>query len=715
MTAFTTWILGHRKLVAGFWIVVTLIGIATSGAASDAMDQKFSNPGKEGWETSQRIMREYRGTGGDSAPLVPVVTVAAGKSVTDPAVKADLERVEQTLAKTLPGARVAGFASTGDKAFVSDDGRTTFMLAYPRPDPDSIFGENTEAEKDTRKALKGATVGGAAVHLSGFDALANEAGDNEGPGVLIEAAVGGVGALVVLAFVFGSLMAFIPILMAIPSIMVSFLAVYGLTAITDVSPIVQFLIALIGLGVSIDYALLLVVRWREERAHGHDGDEAILYAMRTAGRSIVFSGTTVAIGLLALVVLPVPFLRSVGIGGMIIPLLGVAVSLSLLPVMLHTLGGRLDWPHKRTDDKASRNWTRWAQTIVKHRWAAAGIAIVLLGVLTIAAAQLRLGIADVDTISKSGDAKTGLQQLERSGIGAGSILPHEILTTPDKAGAVKTAAMGIDGIHGAAVPAAWKSPSGSQIVEVFPVQDGSSKAARDLVDPLRDATRGADPESRVGGQVAANNDFIDSVYGSFPLMIALIALITFVLLARAFRSLLLPLKAVVLNIISVGAAWGVMQLVWQSGHGSDEIFGIAATGAVASWIPLMVFAFLYGLSMDYEVFILARMREEYDATGSTSEAVIRGIGRTGRLVTSAALILFLAFLAMASGPQTDVKVLATGLAAGILIDATIIRALLVPAVVSLFGRWNWVLPAGPAKLLRVEPSLPPRTAAAETS
>src|SRR6202011_1113170 len=201
------------------------------------------------------------------------------------------------------------------------------------------------------------------------------------------------------------------------------------------------------------------------------------------------------------------------------------------------------------------------------------------------------------------------------------------------------------------------------------------------------------------------------VYGNFPLMIALIAIITFILLARAFRSLLLPLKAVVLNVISVGAAWGVLDLIWQRGHGSDLIWGISATGSITAWIPLVVFAFLFGLSMDYEVFILARMREEYDATGATDTAVVRGIGRTGRLVTSAALILFLAFVSLASGPDTDVKVLATGLAAGILLDATVIRALLVPAVVSLFGRWNWWLPATPARWLRVEPSLPPAVAA----
>jgi RND superfamily putative drug exporter len=162
-------------------------------------------------------------------------------------------------------------------------------------------------------------------------------------------------------------------------------------------------------------------------------------------------------------------------------------------------------------------------------------------------------------------------------------------------------------------------------------------------------------------------------------------------------------------VLSVGAAWGVVALVWQEGHGSEQIWGIAPTGSISSWIPLIVFAFLYGLSMDYEVFILARMREEYDRTGDTDVAVIRGLSRTGRLVTSAALILFLTFAALASGPGTDVKILATGLAAGIILDATVIRALLVPAVVSMFGRWNWWLPAGFARVLRVRPSPEPAT------
>ena len=187
-------------------------------------------------------------------------------------------------------------------------------------------------------------------------------------------------------------------------------------------------------------------------------------------------------------------------------------------------------------------------------------------------------------------------------------------------------------------------------------------------------------------------------------MLGLIALATFVLLARAFRSLLLPLKAVVSNLASLGAAYGVMVWIWQQGHASQAMWRIPATGAITMWVPVMVFAFLFGLSMDYEVFILSRMRESFDRTGDTRSAVIEGIGRTGRLVTSAALILVLSLLAMSTGPQTDIKILATGLGAGILVDATLIRCLMVPALVSLFGDYNWWLPAWAARILRVAPS-----------
>jgi uncharacterized membrane protein YdfJ with MMPL/SSD domain len=339
--------------------------------------------------------------------------------------------------------------------------------------------------------------------------------------------------------------------------------------------------------VSIDYSLLLVTRWREELAHGQGGDEAVHAAMATGGRAIVFSGLTVAVGLLALVLVPVPVLRSMGYGGMFIPLVGVLVTLTLLPVLLASVGRRLDWPRLRREAHASRGWTAWAQAVVRHRWLSAVGALGVLAALWVAALGIQIGEPAATSLAgstaSSSPAIDGLRALQRAGIPTGVLTP------------------------------------------------------------------------------------------------------------------ILPLKAVLLNLASVGATYGVLVLVWQHGHGSELIWNIPATGAITNWVPLITFAFLYGLSMDYEVFILVRMREAHDRTGSTTTAITEGIGRTGRLVTSAALILFLAFASLGAGPETDIKVAATGLGAGILLDATIVRALLVPALVSPFGRWNWWLPAWAAR------------------
>jgi RND superfamily putative drug exporter len=708
MARLTSFVLAHKRSVVAFWVLLTLIGMVSAGSATKAMKQKFSVPGKEGWVTNQQIARDFNGTGGNGAPVVAVVTLPPGHAIGSPQVRAGLLGVESRLQRTLAGSRVAGYATTGNRAFVSGDGRTTFVVAYPPPDPSQSFGDNPNAAKRATAALAGTSVAGAPVHITGVDALSVQSGGGNGPGVLVEALLGGLGALVVLAFVFASFLAIVPILMAMVSILTTFLVVWGLTAVTEVSPIVQFLIALIGLGVAIDYTLLIVVRWREERAHGLEGDAAIERAMATAGRSVLFSGTTVAIGLLALVALPLPFLRSVGYGGLLIPLISVLVAVTLLPVVLRRFGSRLDWPHVRSDDRASRSWTGWAQLVVRRRWVAALGAAAVLAALVLAATNIQFGLTNVNTIAKQGGAKEGLVALERSGIGAGALMPHELLVHGGSASEAEDVARelaAVPGAHGAVAPstAGWRRTNAA-IVDVFTSANAASAGGRAALGEVRAAAHASRADVGVGGLPAQNDDFINAVYGNFPLMIALISLITFVLLARAFRSLLLPLKAVVLNIISVAAAWGVLELVWQQGHGSSQIWGIAATGSITAWIPLMVFAFLFGLSMDYEVFILARMREEYDATGATGTAVVRGIGRTGRLVTSAAVILFLAFVSLASGPETEVKVLATGLAAGILLDATVIRALLVPAMVSLFGRWNWWLPQLPARLLRVAPS-----------
>ena len=703
MQRLTHRVLRHKRLVAITWVLLTLVGMGAAGPASEALDQRFSVPDKEGWETSVEINQLY-GNGGEAWPMVPVVTLPEGTTVESPGVREELRGLEAKAQDAIDtgSARVAGYGSTGDDAFVSEDGRTTFLYVFP-PRAEVDFEGNLDLSATLAGAVEGEKVAGGTVNVTGYDALYDSSSEGtDGPGVLLEAVIGGFGALIVLIFVFGSPLALVPLAMAISSILTSFLLLWGLTVITDVSPIVQFLIALIGLGVSIDYALIVVVRWREEIDKGLTGDAAVEKAMATAGRAVVFSGTTVAVGLLALVVLPLPFLRSMGYAGMLIPLVATLVAITLLPVILATIGPRLDRHRIRRRDRSEHFWNSWSNAVVRRRGVAVFVSLAVLGLLMVAASNLNLGNADPDTIAREGSAKDGLAALADSRIGKGALAPTETLLPVGEAQAVVDAQASLEGVHGASAPGGreWVK-DGRTVVVAVPNEGDETAAGRDTVENLINAAHGASEHARVGGTGPGNRDFVDAVYGAFPLMIALIAILTFLLLARAFRSVLLPAKAVILNVISVGAAWGVITLIWQQGHGSDEIWGIAASGSIAAWIPLMIFAFLYGLSMDYEVFILSRIREEYDLTKDTDEAVVFGLGRTGRLVTSAALILFLAFAALASGPETDVKVLATGLAAGILIDATIIRALFVPAVVSLFGKWNWWFPPGFARLLRV--------------
>jgi RND superfamily putative drug exporter len=704
MATLTRWVLGHKKLVVGLWIALAIAGVAAMKPAGNALSTSFNIPGSEAAGANSRIAELY-GNGGDVAPIVPVVTLPRGTTVDSPGVGAELKAAVAKVKTALPDARVASYASTHDRAFVSKDGRTTFALVSI-PARGGIDPGQAEA-RAAQKALAGVTVAGAPVLATGLDALRAAAADGTkagGAGLVVEALIAGVGAVLVLAFVFASWMAIVPLLMAIVAIPTIFLLIWPLSAATDVSVIVKVLAALIGLAIAIDYALLIVVRWREERLRESTTNEAaVVKAMQHAGRAVVFSGSTVAISLLALVALPVPFLRSLGIAGMLIPLVSVAVAITLLPVVLATIGPRLDRRHTGRTDRASRGWSAWARIIVRHRWTAAVASAGVVGALVVAASTIQLGNPRADSLGQAGPARAGLDQLVGSGIGTGPLSPFDALVRSGDPEVVARALRGVDGVRAAVAPTDWRR-DGTALVAVIPTRDGNSPAGRATLDRVRAATAKVPADVVTGGEAAQSADFLDSVYGNFPLVIALISALTFVLLARAFRSLVLPLKAVLLNLLSVGAAWGLMVLVWQHGFGSEAIWGIGATGAINVEMPIVVFAFLFGISMDYQVFILSRMREAFDRTGSTEAAVVEGIGRTGRLVTSAALILGLAFVAMSAGPGTEAKMFATALGGGIVLDATLIRGVLAPAAVAILGRWNWWLPRRPARLLRVEPS-----------
>ena len=311
--------------------------------------------------------------------------------------------------------------------------------------------------------------------------------------MLLEALIGGFGALLVLGFVFASLLAFVPLLMAFISIMTTFLLLLGLTQITTVSPIVQFLIALIGLGVAIDYSLLVVSRWREERTHGHESEEAVQRAMETAGRAVVFSGITVAIGLLALMALPLPFLRSMGYGGMLIPLVSTLVAITLLPVVLAKLGPRLDWPHRRTDDKASRAWTRWADAVARRRWLAAGAGLAVIVALALAATDLQLGALrrrrDGAVGRRQAGADSARARRDRRGRAAAPRDPGRGRHAAREGG---RGVRSVEGVHGAVAPgdADWRR-GGSALVEAIPVPDSGSAAGEATLEGC--ATRRAKP------------------------------------------------------------------------------------------------------------------------------------------------------------------------------------------------------------------------------
>jgi len=673
----TRWVLRHRLVVLIGWLVLTAAGALAVTPAINAMTDDFGAlPGRPGYETNQQILRTY-GNGGAADPLVLVVTLPEGTTVDS--VKPELARTFDELAA---GARLVSYPDTGDRGLVSADGRTTFALLYPAAE--DTFPPYARALPALTQALTHARVAGEPVRLTGTDALFVQSSDASGPGLLAETLIAGLGALVVLVVVFGSALAILPLVMAAVAILVTFGVVWGLTAVTDVSFVVQFLVGLIGLGVAIDYALLITSRWREERARGADDVTAVERAMVTAGSAVVFSGVTVAVALAALVVLPVPFLRAMGFGGLLIPLFSVLVATTLLPVLLLTIGPRLQRWGRSARRREHTGWERWARLVVRRPKAAALTALLILAALMAPVVDLRLGAPVPESMASSGPAREALAGLSAAGIGSGVLSPEYLLVDGDPADAASRARV-VPGVRAVLAPddPSWRRDGTSLVVVLVEEPAGSATRER-----LASALAGV----RIGGAAAQGRDFVDAVYGNALLVVALLVLVTLVLLVRVFRSVVLAVKAVVLNAISVTATFGLLVLAWQHGLLSEPVWDIPATGALTEWVPVMVFAFLFGLSIDYEVFILARVREEYDATGSTPRAAEAGIAGTGRLVTGAAVILLLAFTSLAATPGTEVKVFATALGLGILLDATVVRALLVPALVVLFGRWNWWLP-----------------------
>jgi RND superfamily putative drug exporter len=717
MTALARFVMRHKVAIVVAWIALTLLGAWSANAVSKRWLEQFSIPGYSAYETNQRTLKTF-GTG-ENAPLTAVFH-SDGDVTKVTAIKGAIAAA----AAQNPGSRVSSYFSTGSDAFVSKDRHTTFANLYP---PGNQGFNGVVKIGEARAALHRATPAGVQSYLTGRDALQEAAsgGDTNGPSVLTEALIGGAGALVILLFVFGTLPAVaMPIAVAIASILNTFTLIYVLTYITSVSLIVQFLVALVGLGVAIDYSLLMIFRFREELALGEDNETAIIETMRHAGRSVIVSGSTVAIGLLSMVILPIPVIRSIGIGGLLIPTVSVLTSITLLPALLASLGHRINrvrvMPKRIVErqDPTKGFWHRWAVFVTGHPIPVALSGLAIVAVLLVAGLQIKPAEAQLKDYPGKGDAINGRQALVDADISPGVMKPYVVLVEHASAGSVGEVVSALEqtpGVAAAVAPPQWRRGSDA-LVEAFPTVDSASSASSRTISRIQhDVLPPLNATATLGGISPEDRDFVHAVYGKFPYVLAFVILLTFVLLMRAFRSIVLPLKAVILNLISLGAAYGIIVFIFQWGHGSDAIWGVPATGVIISWIPLMIFAFLYGLSMDYEVFMLTRMREEYDEYGDTRKAVEYGLARTGKLITSAALVLMFAFFVLSSSPGVDIKQFGIGLAAGIIFDATVIRTLLVPSLVVLFGRWNWWLPHPVARVLRVpagplRPALPPAAA-----
>ena len=699
MHRLTTIVLRHRALVAAGWIVLTVIGAALVGNANSGLTHNLATPGLAGYDANQAIVR-HLGLDGGEAPVIAVVRLPAGQSMRTASGQAAAARAFSTAARK-GHVGLIDYATAHDPRLISGDGRTTWAL-YDMPNPDN--GPYTATQHAIEPALRHSLPAGASLTVTGNEALQSTgSGGGASLSTLDETLIGAAAALFVLLFVYGSAIAVVPLLMALPSILTSFLMLDGLEQLIPVSNLEQYLVAFIGLGIAIDYSLLIVTRWREERERGLDNRAAIYAANDHAGRAVLLSGLTVAIGMLSLLVIPVQFLQDIGLGSLLIPLSAMGTAVTLLPVVLSVWGPALDRHRvRRGSTTYSRAWERWAALVVRRRWTAAVTGLVIVIGLAIPALSMNTGQPSAASLGGDSPAAQAFHTLQRQGVPQAVSFPIQILVRggPDNLAHATARVHHTAGVWAIFTPQLPPhTDPGTSLLTVIPTHAGNTSGGTDTVTRVRAALAHSPGDAQVGGDTAANMDFTHAIYGRFPLMLGAIALITFLLLARSFRSVALAAKAVVLNLISLGAAFGFIVIFWQSGHGSSAVYGIQATHAIRNWAPIIMFAFLFGISMDYEVFVLARMREEYDITRDTRRAIIQAIARTGRLITCAALILGISFASLSSTNDIAVQVPATGLAVGVILDAVIVRTLLVPALAAVLGEWNWWFPDRLARVL----------------
>jgi RND superfamily putative drug exporter len=695
MRSIAKWCFTHRRLTLAAWIAALLALTAIHSSVGSSYNDNFQLPGTQSFAAIQLLERSAPRASGDTEQIV--VAVKRG-TVRDPAVRA---RVQRTLAAVAALPHVTTVASPygpGGAAQISPSGRVAF--ANVTFDVQSNAVKAPEAKRFVNTARAGA---GQGVELEVNGQIA-EAASQGGPGAL---PIGFLVAGLVLFVVFGSLLAMsLPLLSAALSLGIG-VAVIGLAShLISIPSFSSELALLIGLGVGVDYALFILTRYRQGLLRGLTGEQAVVEAVDTSGRAVLFAGMIVCIAMLGLAVLGLSLLTGAGVASSIAVAFTVLAALTLLPALLGFFGPRV---LRRSERRAlargelrvsdeSPGWARWVGLLRRRPAVFAAIAAGVMIVLALPFLSMRLGSVDAGTDPSSFTTRKAYDLLAQ-GFGPGYSGPLQLVARvsgPSERAQFARVAHAVAATPGVAGATAPRFLPGVALAEVYPAGSPQDASTSRLLHTVRDrivpaAERGTGLHVLVGGQTAIFDDFSTVIAGKLPLFLGLVVGLSFLLLMVVFRSLLIPLIAAAMNILSAAAAFGVVTAIFQDGVGASLI-GIDKTGPIDAFVPVLMFAVLFGLSMDYEVFLVSRIYEEWHRRRDNAAAITHGLAATGRTITAAAAIMVLVFGAFVLGGQWLIELFGIGLASAVLLDALVIRSVLVPALMLIAGEANWKLP-----------------------
>ena len=692
--------------VIALWVVLLALAAVAASGLGDVLTTESTFEAKPESVIGQDLLEDrMRG----EAPVTETIIISAdAATIDDDAFKQMVINTTNRL-REMPEVvtDVTNVYEAGEEGLVSDDRRATLL-------PVTMTGDWDEAESNASAYLDTVlpmTGNGFNVYTIG-DVSINDEFNHIAETDLQRAEILGLPiALLILVVVFGALVAAgIPIVLALVSIFVAL----GVTALVgrayELSFFATNMITMIGLAVGIDYALFIVERYREERRRGVEKMDAISIAGGTASKAVVFSGMTVVLALAGMLIIPTNIFRSLGLGAIIVVLVAVAATMTLIPAMLSLLGDKVDWPRKprpivenphSPERIASGFWGRVTTLVMRRPVVAVVSALTILLLCSLPYVQLNLGSSGAETLPES-RTRTGLQILEDD-FYVGRLAPIEIVVDGNvQDPAIATgidnlvATLGSDDAFGR--PEVTQNDAGDLTLISSPLaMDANSSAAYDRVDWLRDsvvpdAFGSEQSHVYVSGDTAFNTDFNDLIDQYTPIVFGFVLTLSFILLTLAFRSIVVPIKAILMNLLSVGATYGLLVLAFQEGWGKRLGLGLAETPTVDAWVPIFLFCVLFGLSMDYHVFLLSRIREHYDLTGNNRESVAVGLHSTAKIITGAALIMVAVFTGFAMGELVMMQQMGFGLAIAVFLDATIVRSVLVPSSMALLGNRNWYLP-----------------------